>query len=67
MHAHIKGAAITTAATSATIEPIFSVACETSTVKMIHGISTMKMPLPPALGSALCVWFDGIEVSFRLT
>ena len=63
----IPGIAITTAAASATSDPIFSVACAASTVKMIHGISAIKIPLPPALGSALSLLVEDMKFSFRLT
>src|SRR6201985_212379 len=57
--------AITIAVASAASDPIFSVACEASTVNTIHGMSAMKMPLPPPLGSAVRLSFEDIEVSFR--
>ena len=59
--------AITIAAASAASDPIFSVACEASTVNTIHGISAIKMPLPPPLDSALPLLLDDMEFSFRLT
>ena len=54
------------AVASAASDPIFSVACEASTVNTIHGISAIKMPLPPPLGSALSFLVDDMKVSSRL-
>jgi hypothetical protein len=61
------GTAITIAAASAAKDPSFSEECDASTVKTTHGISAMKMPLPPPLGCALSLLFDDMEVSLRLT
>jgi hypothetical protein len=60
------GSAIATAAASAANDPSCRLECATSTVNRIHGISAMKIPLPPALGSALSLSFDDLTVSFRL-
>src|SRR5579884_174515 len=58
------GTAITAAATSAAIDPSLSVECATSTVNKIQGTSAMKIPFPPALGSALSLLVDDMNVSF---
>ncbi len=61
----IPGIAITTAAASATSDPTFSVECDASTVKMIHGTRAMKIPFPVPPDSALLV--DDMRFSFGLT
>jgi len=60
------GSAIPTAAASAANDPSCRLECATSTVNRSHGISAMKIALPPALGSALSHLLDDMTVSFRL-
>ena len=53
--------AITIAVARAASDPIFSVACEASTVNTIHGISAIKIPFPPPLDSPLPLLVDDMD------